>query len=440
MAAGCSGCLSRLTLPAPLTRFSPAITGASPVSPAVNGVARVNPASFPALHGVRAVAAVSVVAFHVQQGTHPAKHVTFGTVGRFAAHLNVGVALFFLLSGFLLYRPFVLARIQDRSIATGPYVVRRLTRILPAYWVALLVLSFWPGVQGFFSGSWLASVAFLQIYVRDWNTTGLAVAWSLCAELSFYLALPLYARLVDALRRRRGASAAVRWEIVVLALIGAASLALHTALGAGSSGELSLTLPGTAYLFAAGMLLAICSVHHEICLSSALRRVGERRVLCWLGALAVFVAIGVYSSSIDTDPTQPWNALYVPVAFLMLLPLTLAPSKTAWLDRALSSRLAIELGAISYGIYLWHSSLIGWVEHVSGSVGQLGDGVGVFVLTLAASCLAASVSYYALERPLLALAHRRSLTRTTPRAERAARQGRPLGGLGRVPPVARQSG
>jgi peptidoglycan/LPS O-acetylase OafA/YrhL len=438
--AVCNRCLPKLTVPAPLSRLSPAITGVSRASSTVTGVARVAPASFPALHGVRAVAAVSVVAFHVQQGTHPPAHTTFGTLGRFAAHLNVGVAVFFLLSGFLLYRPFVLARIQGRSIATGSYVVRRLTRIVPAYWLALLVLSFWPGVQGFFSGSWLASVAFLQIYVRDWNTTGLAVAWSLCAELSFYLALPLYARLVDALRRRRGASAAVRWEIVALAVIGAASLALHTALGRASSGDLGLTLPATAYLFAAGMLLAICSVHSETHLSSALRRIGERRVLCWLGALAVFVAIGVYFSSIDTDPTQPWNALYALVAFLMLLPLTLAPSRTARLDRVLSSRLAVELGAISYGIYLWHSSLIGWMEHVSGSVGQLGDGFGVFVLTLAASCLAASVSYYALERPLLALVHRRSLARTTPRAERTARQGRPPGRRRRAAEFARQSG
>jgi peptidoglycan/LPS O-acetylase OafA/YrhL len=428
--ARCSRCLSKLTLPASLSRVSPAITT----------VARVAPTRFPALHGVRAVAAVSVVAFHVQQGTHPASHTTFGTVGRFAAHLNVGVALFFLLSGFLLYRPFVLARIQDRSIATGPYVVRRLARIVPAYWLALLALSFWPGVQGFFSGSWLASATFLQIYVRDWNTTGLAVAWSLCAELSFYLALPLYSRLVGALRRRRGASAAVRWEIVVLAVIGAASLALHTVLGSGSWGELSLTLPATAYLFAAGMLLAICSVHNETRLSLALRRIGERRMLCWLGALAVFVSIGVYASSSATGPTQPWNALYAPVAFLMLLPLTLAPSTTARLDRALSSRLAVELGAISYGIYLWHSSLIGWVEHMSGSVGQLGDGSGVFVLTLAASCLAASVSYYALERPLLALVHRRSLANTRPRGDRTARRGHPPGGLRGVAAVVRQSG
>jgi peptidoglycan/LPS O-acetylase OafA/YrhL len=175
-------------------------------------------------------------------------------------------------------------------------------------------------------------------------------------------------------------------------------------------------------------------------LSWALRRIGERRVLCWLGALAVFVSIGVYCSSSATDPTQPWNALYAPVAFLMLLPLTLAPSTTARLDRTLSSRLAVELGAISYGIYLWHSSLIGWVEHVSGSVGQLGDGFGVFVLTLAASCLAASVSYYTLERPLLALVQRRSLASTTPRSERTARQGRPLGGLRRAAAVARQPG
>jgi peptidoglycan/LPS O-acetylase OafA/YrhL len=83
-----------------------------------------------------------------------------------------------------------------------------------------------------------------------------------------------------------------------------------------------------------------------------------------------------------------------------------------------------------------HPSLVGWVEHVSGSAGELGDGFGVFVLTLAASCFVAGVSYYALERPLLALVHRRSLASTTPRAERSARQ---PAGLRREAAVARQS-
>jgi peptidoglycan/LPS O-acetylase OafA/YrhL len=64
------------------------------------------------------------------------------------------------------------------------------------------------------------------------------------------------------------------------------------------------------------------------------------------------------------------------------------------------------LGAISYGIYLWHSHLIGQVGNFSGAVGRFGDGLGEFLLTLAAACLAATVSYRLLERPILRRVHR----------------------------------
>jgi peptidoglycan/LPS O-acetylase OafA/YrhL len=330
-------------------------------------------------------------------------------------HLNAGVALFFLLSGFLLYRPFVLARAQHRTVATRAYITKRLTRILPAYWLALFALAVWPGLPGFFSGSWPASVYFLQIYVRSWNPTGLAVAWSLCAEMSFYLALPLYARTIGSLVRRRGSRQAFPLEIVVLALIALASLAFHTAFHSGSYGDLSLTLPATAYMFCGGMLLAVCSVHTDNWISSALQSLGRRRALCWLGALAAFAAIGLHYPSSSTGPTDLANPVYAVVAFLMLLPLTLAPDTSARLDRLLSSPLAAGLGAISYGVYLWHSDLIGPVASASGGIGRLGDGLGVFLLSVAAAGLAATVSYRVLERPLLRLAHRqRSFTKKQP--------------------------
>jgi peptidoglycan/LPS O-acetylase OafA/YrhL len=363
-----------------------------------DAAAKVHATRFPALDGVRAIAAISVVAFHV----HASGRTTFGPLSRYASHLNGGVALFFLLSGFLLYRPFVLARTREQPVAIGAYLTRRIARIVPAYWLAFFALALWPGLPGVFSGSWIQSLAFLQIYVPAWNGTGLAVAWSLCTEITFYLALPLYARAIGHLTRRGGQRRGVSIEVLALGLIFAGSIVFHVR----THGDTSLTLPACAYLFCAGMLLAICSVHTEHRVSQVLRAIGERRALCWLAALAVFVAIGLQFAAADTGPTGQWNPVYAPVAFLMLLPLTLAPSVTSRLDRVLSSRVALELGAISYGIYLWHSHLIGQVGNFSGGVGRFGDGLGEFVLTLAAACLAATVSYRLLERPILRRVHR----------------------------------
>jgi peptidoglycan/LPS O-acetylase OafA/YrhL len=354
---------------------------------------------FPTLDGVRAIAAISVVAFHV----HASGRTTFGPLSRYASHLNGGVALFFLLSGFLLYRPFVLARAQAQPVDVGTYLTRRIARIVPAYWLAFFALALWPGLPGVFSGSWIQSLAFLQIYVPAWNGTGLAVAWSLCTEIVFYLALPLYAWAMARLVGRGGQRPGVLIEALVLGLISVGSIIFHVR----AHGDLSLSLPGCAYLFSAGMLLAICSVHTGHRISQVLRTIGERRALCWLAALAVFVAIGLEFAPIDTGPTGPWNPVYAPVAFLMLLPLTLAPSASSRLDRVLSSRLALELGAISYGIYLWHSHLIGQVGNVAGSVGRFAGGLGEFALTLAAACLAASLSYQLVERPILRWVHGR---------------------------------
>jgi peptidoglycan/LPS O-acetylase OafA/YrhL len=103
-------------------------------------------AYFPSLDGYRALAALSVVLFH-----------TVSTLGlgstRWWGELilpmgSFGVSVFFLLSGFLLYRPFVLAAVKrSPSPRLGVYYTRRFFRILPGYWLALAGLFFVFGVR-----------------------------------------------------------------------------------------------------------------------------------------------------------------------------------------------------------------------------------------------------------------------------------------------------
>jgi peptidoglycan/LPS O-acetylase OafA/YrhL len=65
------------------------------------------------------------------------------------------VGVFFALSGFLLYRPYLAARLAGRpQPSTRSFLRRRWLRILPAYWVALTVLAIWPGLPGVFTGDW----------------------------------------------------------------------------------------------------------------------------------------------------------------------------------------------------------------------------------------------------------------------------------------------
>jgi peptidoglycan/LPS O-acetylase OafA/YrhL len=145
---------------------------------------------FPLLDGVRALAALSVVLLHVADGTGFAQT---NALGAFTARLDLGVALFFVLSGFLLYRPFVAARLEGRPAPTLPrYLRRRLLRIVPAFWLAMLVL----GALGWIdvlNADWWRYFGFIQNLDPETALGGIAGAWSLCVEMAFYLVLPLWA-------------------------------------------------------------------------------------------------------------------------------------------------------------------------------------------------------------------------------------------------------
>src|SRR3954453_13942377 len=108
---------------------------------------------FPLVDGLRAVAALSVLVTHTAFLSGFNGH---GLLGGITARLDVGVALFFVISGFLLYRPFVAARMGGRGgPRAGLYFRRRALRILPAYWLALTVLGLlWPKLDQVDSGHW----------------------------------------------------------------------------------------------------------------------------------------------------------------------------------------------------------------------------------------------------------------------------------------------
>src|SRR5436190_14296516 len=87
----------------------------------------------PALDAVRAIGAIGVLAYHVAFNTGLSTHGTWNGV---LARLDVGVALFFVLSGFLLFRPYALAAATGGTRPSTPrYLWRRAVRILPAYWL-----------------------------------------------------------------------------------------------------------------------------------------------------------------------------------------------------------------------------------------------------------------------------------------------------------------
>ena len=119
---------------------------------------------FPLLDSVRAIAALSVVVFHASLWSQIT--LTGSVAAPFLSRLDVGVAIFFVLSGFLLYRPFVRARLLGGPAPrVAAYGWRRVLRIVPAYWVALTVIAVAVPLEGVFEpGHAVVYYGFLQVY------------------------------------------------------------------------------------------------------------------------------------------------------------------------------------------------------------------------------------------------------------------------------------
>ncbi len=207
----------------------------------------------------------------------------------------MGVILFFVISGFLLYRPFVAARADGRlRPGTARYARRRVLRIVPAYWVALTVLAVFPGISGVFSDDWWRYYFFLQLYAEDTFAGGIPVAWTLCVEVTFYMLLPLFALAVRRLRIGSGPRAWMRAELVVLALVAAVGIAIQVAEARQAvSMAVGQSVLGQSTWFALGMALAVASVAAESDSREpwALRVVVERSGLLWLGAVGSLVGL-----------------------------------------------------------------------------------------------------------------------------------------------------
>ncbi|HEX5828694.1 MAG TPA: acyltransferase [Candidatus Limnocylindrales bacterium] len=298
----------------------------------------------PALDGLRAVAAVLVFVHHVQlPGIHPA------TIG-----LDVGVMLFFALSGYLLYTPFIAHPVEDgHGRSAAAFLVRRTFRIYPAYLVALAG-SAW--LYGWEPSSLLDVVTF--------GPSSLLVAWTLRVELAFYLLLPV---VVFAMR---GAPARVRVRVL---LAGAAVSLLAGLLALATEGVVSPEWPAWLFAFVPGMLVGELVVARHPALHELAR-------IRWLAVGVALLAASALPNLVYADIPGAVGAAIL-IAWCVARP---APGERA-------ARAMVGAGALAYGVYLWHLPIIDAfrTDFTWGSV------VLVSVLTLAT----AAVTYVLVESP-----------------------------------------
>jgi peptidoglycan/LPS O-acetylase OafA/YrhL len=363
---------------------------------------------FPCFDGVRALAALSVVVYHA---------VFFNTFfatrgGDFLGNLNAGVFIFFVTSGFLLYLPFAAAH-AGAATDVGPrgYAIRRITRLYPAYWLVLAFFTFVvPKINIYGPTGFFLHTSLTQTYTRlNPFADGLPPAWSLVVEVSFYAFLPLYAALIGVLSRRHPSA---RVEFVGLAVLFALGVVAIVAIGYGYDAPWVLVLPQHIAMFALGMLLAVLKARRwSDRVEERLERVGRDAWVWWAGALVVFFALPIV---FRVEPLAARSAVQaigekfsqMAIGFCIVVPVVLGPQSRGTIRKVLRSRVAVYLGVISYGIYLWHWYILRIVEDRLGWPLRHGNYLAVLALALPVVIVAASVSWFGLERPLLRIAHR----------------------------------
>ena len=341
--------------------------------------------------------------------------------------LDAGLALFFVISGYLISQPFVRSLVDGTSApSVGGYAVRRIMRIGPAYWAALILtlgtvssasaLMQYNGAgdMSLSPFDWLSGLLFFQTWVQGSHAfIALPVIWTIPVEIAFYLLVPPMYALAG--RWRRGGVVPVRRLGLAVAGMWAGSLVLQA---------VYFRYPGTTY----GIRLAFSIVlFHLAFLSSfapgiliaiARTRAGRRE---WARAVAVLdrphirglaptimVALFLIGFALwhvanrGTTPLGEWRRPLNALAAAIAVWVALGATGRLW-TRVV--RILAPIGTVSYGLFLFHWLVLrelydrGWypVTWLPGPLSLLGKAMLclVFALPLAA------LSWYVIERPAL---------------------------------------
>lgn len=375
-------------------------------------------AEIASLTGLRGFAALMVVLIHTSGRTE------YDWIGL----PTFGPVSLFVISGFLLYRPW--ARwslgLQEQP-ALGPFLLRRATRIFPAYWLVLLVVAIIiPASRPQDGPGWWRAISLTWTYEPEPMREAMLHTWSLATEVSWYVALPVLGGL-SGLAARRFVGIRAFWLCV-----GAISLSLPVSVGwrlwterADLAGQLTYPywLPSFMFCFAAGALVALLAEAHRAGIVT-FNRFSAFLADPWAVPIVV-LALGLLATSsyggpsgfvpvtFAQDQVRTWSA--AGMAWLMLAAVVLGPPQLP-VSRFLGMRWSAAIGRWSYGIYLWHIPVIVILERdMAFAQGPFGL-VWRLALVLSVSIVLGAATYAWVEGPTIAWSRRYTGRRVPPRA------------------------
>ena len=364
----------------------------------------------PGLDCLRGLACLMVFLYHLRWNAQPSTSEPLQLpAGAFNVEFllrkfDIGVAIFFILSGLLLSLPFWRAILADKPAPdTSRYLWRRACRIVPAYYVVLIAIYLIRGGTYTLFGAidFLLHASFLHPFA-DYAYYGVHPdLWTIGIEFQFYLLLPLIMRGVGAVFRKAGAFASIGILVLTCWVIDLAAggtlrvLAPH--IPDRFLAENGAVINGTVFsylkLFAFGIAAAFAVLRVRCSKAQA-------DAVCALSAVATGAAITFGDEAgWRTTSTFGW-----PLNAFVLGTFAASLARSHYFARLFSTRWIAATGTISYGIYLWHDLVLHAVY-----AGTLRGNLSGWPLFLAGGAIAlvvtvviASLSWRFIERESLA--------------------------------------
>ncbi len=391
---------------------------ASPESRAAAPGERLTKPHFPCLDAYRAIGMMMVFLAHAHFAS--IFSADKGIFGEILDRFDFGLPIFFVLSSFLLFRPYAVGLLAERPPMPATRFLRhRVFRIFPAYWFALTAIVVFVGLS--FDSFWqgFSFYALLQDYgtgpVFEPQFQPIYQAWSLSTEIAFYLLLPPFAMLLRAGLRGRSTTVRVRSVLVVCALIYVAGAGFRSYLvWADPTWQKNavLWLPAWLDFFGLGMALAIISARYAVDgrMPRPFSWLADHAAVAWLIAAAFFTVVVILPATstpfvLEREYVMR-QAIYGVCAVFFLFPGMFGDPLVGRIRAFLRHPVMAYLGAISLGFYLFHVAFLVKAEEWTDAPPFRANFLLIVAIAGPLTFLAANFSYYVVERPFLLLKDR----------------------------------